>query len=106
MKSTKLHLFPEKKESNDVEEDESISLESFEEEEGEWGIDLIAIKNDLDPDLILKIGLMLMVFSPEVILFEGLIFFDAGSFSVLCTTCEGNSKCECVFEKIFLHLEV
>ena len=57
-------VFLEKKESNDEEEGESSFLGSSEEEEGDQGIYLMAIKKDLDPDFLLKINLMLIFFSP------------------------------------------
>ena len=52
----------------------------------------MAIKKDLDHDFLLKIDLMLILFSSEVTFFEGLIFFDESAFSVLNERCEGNSK--------------
>ena len=52
--------------------------------------DLMAMKKDLDPDFLLKIDLMLIIFSPEVTFFEGPIFFDESTFSVLNERCEGN----------------
>ena len=52
----------------------------------------MAINEDLDPNFLLKIDLMLIIFSPEVTFFEGPIFFNESYFSVLNERCEGNSK--------------
>ena len=52
------------------------------------------IQNDLDPDFLLKIDLMLIIFSPQVTFFKGPIFFDESALPVLNERCEGNSKDE------------
>ena len=59
----------------------------------------MAIIEDLDPDVLLKIDLMIIIFSPEVIFFEGTIFFDESTLSVLNERCEGNSNDEEVLER-------
>ena len=71
-----------KKESNE-EEDEPKLLGSSKEEEVEKGSDLITIKENLDPNFLLKTHLMLISFSTEVSFFKELIFFDVSNFSVL-----------------------
>ena len=59
-----------------------------EEEEGEQGSDLMAIKKRLDPDFLLKTDLTLISFSPEVSL------FDENVFSFSNERCPGNSQNE------------
>ena len=59
-------VFLRKKASKEEEEGKSSFLGSSEEEEGEQGSDFMAIKKDLDPDLLLKIDLMLIFFFPDV----------------------------------------
>ena len=52
----------------------------------------MAINEDLDPNFLLKIDLILIVFSPEVTFFEGPILFDDSASSVHDERCEGNLK--------------
>ena len=52
----------------------------------------MAINGDLDPNFLLKIDLMLIIFSPEVTFFEGPILFDDSASSVHVERCEGNLK--------------
>ena len=68
-------------------------MEIFE-EEGEYGSILISINEDLDPDFLLKIDWMVIIFSPKVTLFEGTMFFGESDFSVLNEGYEGNSADE------------
>ena len=52
----------------------------------------MAINGDLDPNFLLKIDSMLIIFSPEVTFFEGPILFDDSASSVHVERCEGNLK--------------
>ena len=52
----------------------------------------MAINDDLDPNFLLKIDLILIVFSPEVTFFEWPILFDDSASSVYDERCEGNLK--------------
>ena len=74
-------------------------------QECEYGSDLMAMKKDLDPDVLLKMYLMLIIFSPEVTFFGGPIFFDESTFSVLNKRCERNSKDEEGLKSKFYFLE-
>ena len=65
----------------------------------------MAINEDLDPDFLLKIDLMLIIFSPEVTFFEGMKFFDAGAFSVLSARCGWKSKDKDVLKRRYDFLE-
>ena len=59
----------------------------------------MAINGDLDPNFLLKIDLMLIIFSPEVTFFEGPILFDDSASSVHDERCEGNLKDKDVFKR-------
>ena len=63
------------------------------------------INNGLDPYFLLKLDMMIILFSLEVTFLKGLIFFDIRAFSVLSARCEGNSKDEEVLKRQFSFLE-